>query len=255
MKSDKKNTKLMLKNFKRNKVNTKFIEFDKNHHNDYTRIDIALNGDNTLYEHSDISKSYSEEMIKNNAELIKNADYVVMQLKVPNKVTRELFKICKKQNVKTVLTPCRPFKARNNPRFIEDATYITCNLKEATEIFGIEENGNFVFGTKELNNILRRYPNKLIVTLGKKGVKWFDGKKICFEKSIEVDRVIDTTGAGDTFCGNFVSCLQSGEALQIAIRKGICASAIKIQKAGTQDGMPTKKERDKLYRKIYTNED
>ena len=251
MKEDKKNTKLMIKNFKKNKINIKHIEFDKNHHNDYTRVDVSANGDNILSEHPDISNSFSKDFVRKNVDLIRNAEYVLMQLKVPNDVTKELFKVCKKYGVKTVLTPCRTIKEKKNPNFVESATYVTCNQKEVAEIFGNGENN---LTNKQLNEILRKYPNKLIVTLGKNGVKWFDGKKICFEKSIKMSKVLDTTGAGDTFCGNFVASLSDGLSIRESIRKGICASTLKIQKIGTQDGMPLKKERDKLYNEIYSNE-
>jgi len=252
MKEDKLLTNLILKNIKKNKINKKFIEFDKNHHNDYTRIEVSSDGDNKLIESSDISKTFNKTFVSKHKELIKNASFVIIQLKVPDVVTKEIFRLCKMFNVKTVLTPCRPQKARKNWRFIEEATHITCNKKEFYEVFA-ESNQN-KYDEDFLNKTLKKYPNKLIVTLGEKGVKWFDGKRVCFEKAIKAERVIDTTGAGDTFCGNMVSCLNEGESLRNAIRKGICASTLKIQVAGTQEGMPKKKERDALYSKVYSKE-
>lgn len=252
MKEDKFLTKLMLKNIKKNKISKKFIEFDKNHHNDYTRVEVSSNGDNKLIEYPDISKTFNKDFIFKHKELIKNASYVVIQLKVPVVVTKEIFRLCKMFNVKTVLTPCRPQKARKNWSFIEDATYITCNKKEFYEVFAETQQNKS--DEDFLNKTLKKHPNKLIVTLGARGVKWFDGKRVCFEKAIKAEKVIDTTGAGDTFCGNMVTCLNEGESLRIAIRKGICASTLKIQVAGTQEGMPKKKERDALYNKVYSKE-
>jgi len=43
-------TKMHLRNLKKNKVCTKYIGFDSELLNDYTRIKIASNGDNTLME-------------------------------------------------------------------------------------------------------------------------------------------------------------------------------------------------------------
>ena len=83
------------------------------------------------------------------------------------------------------------------------------------------------------------------------GELYFDGKKIVFEKALEGLKVVDTTGAGDTFCANFVSVLFEGGDLQTAVRKAICSSSIKIQKKGTQTGMPKKRQRDKLFFETY----
>ena len=49
--------------------------------------------------------------------------------------------------------------------------------------------------------ILRKYPNKLIITQGENGVKYFDGGEIITVPCIKVE-VQDTTGAGDTFCAS-----------------------------------------------------
>lgn len=247
MKSDKKSTKLHLKNLRKNKIDTKYIGYDPNYHNDFTEITIAPNGDNFLNEKIDISGQFTLDYIEKNKKILENAEFVLLQMKVPIETTRKVIQICKNAGVKTVLTPCRPKKANENMDIIEDADIITCNEKEAREIFTHEEK----LSLKNLDLILKKYPNKLIVTLGKKGVRYFDGKKIVFEKGIKIKDVKNTTGAGDTFCGNLVACLVDGDKLNVAIRKAICSSTLKIKISGTQNGMPTKKERDLLYKKIY----
>ena len=245
-------TKELLKVYRKNKICTKFIELDNAHRNDYTKVNIAIDGDNRLDEFLDISQTFDANFAKKWEKIIKNAKYVVLQLKVPNEFTKEIYDICKKNNVKIVLTPCRPEKLKKDFDLIENADIVTCNLREATEIFGKKVGREIKFETKDLNSVLKKYPNKLIVTLGKRGVKWFDGKKFCFEKSIKLKTVEDTTGAGDTFCGNLVACLFSGDELGVAIKKAICASTLKIQHTGTHDGIPNKKERDMLYRNFYS---
>ena len=63
--------------------------------------------------------------------------------------------------------------------------------------------------------------------------------------------MIDTTGAGDTFCANFVASLMTNSSICEAVQKGICASTIKIQTHGTQNGIPKKKETNKLFNKEF----
>ena len=247
LKSEIKHTKAHIKNLKRNKVITKFIEFDFKTRNDYTNVIISKNGDNELLEKVDISQNVDVEYVRKNKKLLQNASYVLIQMKVPVEVTREIIQICNAAGVKIVLTPCRIKKMLDNLDLIEKVDYITCNQKEASLIFG--KDGKL--SASELNSVLKRYPNKLIVTLGGKGVKFFDGKKIIYEKAIQNLNVIDTTGAGDTFCSNFVSSLFEGDTYLVAVRKAICSSSIKIQSKGTQNGMPYKKARDKFYLETF----
>ena len=249
-KEEKSLTKSHIKNLKKNKVSTKYVAFDKEHRNDYTNVVIGLNGDNTLNEVIDISQSFTVDYVRKHKKLIEGAKYVLLQMKVPVDVTKEIISICKNAGVKTVLTPCRMEKIKANMDIIEKVDYITCNSKEVQEIFG--KQGSLT--ATQLNSVLKKYPNKLIATLGGDGVKFHNGKKVVHEKAIKISNVVDTTGAGDTFCANLVSSLMTGDDLQTAVRKGICASTIKIQITGTQTGMPKAKERDKLFAKIYKGE-
>jgi len=243
---EEKDTKNIIKNFKKNKVITKYIDFD-NYRNDYTKVTISKNGNNKLDEFWELSQHIDEDYVLKNKDIIENAKFALIQLKVPIKSTLSFIEICKKAKVKVVLTPCRTQKAKDNFEVIEKADFITCNEKEVKEIFGNDGK----LSSKELDSVLKKYPNKLIVTLGGKGVKFFDGQKVQMIKALNIENVIDTTGAGDTFCGNFVSALMDGQPIIEAIKKGICASSIKIQTHGTQNGIPKKKERDKLYNQIF----
>ncbi len=243
---EEKDTKKIIKNFKKNKVNTKYIGFDK-YRNDYTKVTISKNGNNKLDEFMEISQQIDENYILKNKSIIEKADYALIQLKVPITSTLAFIDVCKQTNVKIVLTPCRANKVREHYEVIENVDFITCNEKEVNDIFG----NNKKLTSKELDEVLKKYPNKLIVTLGGKGVKFFDGKKVHMIKALDIENVVDTTGAGDTFCANFVSALMENHSIIEAIKKGICASSIKIQTHGTQNGIPKKKDRDKLYTKVF----
>ena len=246
-KEEKKDTKRHLKNLKKNKINTKYLGYNDKFKNDVTFVTVDKNGNNSFKEEISMSSNFSVEYIRKNEEVIKNASIVLLQMKVPIETTREIIKICKKNGVKTILTPCRIEKTKANADILEDIDFITCNENEARMIF----TNSSKLKMSELDDVLKKYPNKLIVTLGGKGVRFFDGKKIVFEKSLKVDNVLDTTGAGDTFAGNLAEAIFNGKSLQEAVRRGICASTIKIQTIGTQTGMPYKKQRDLLYNKTY----
>ena len=80
-------------------------------------------------------------------------------------------------------------------------------------------------------------PN-VVVTLGAHGARARCGKAQCVQTGFAVTAV-DTTAAGDTFCGAFVAQLASGADWQPALRVACAAAALACTMAGAQDSIPT----------------
>ena len=78
--------------------------------------------------------------------------------------------------------------------------------------------------------------NKIIVTLGSKGVGYADNGEIHTVSGFKVEPV-DTTGAGDTFNGAFATAIVNGKSLADALHYGNAAAALSIQRLGAQGGM------------------
>ncbi len=76
------------------------------------------------------------------------------------------------------------------------------------------------------------------VTLGAKGVYWFDGKTVHHAASPKV-AVVDTLAAGDTWHGALALGLAQGQNLQGAIHFASCAAALKCTRRGGRLGIPT----------------
>ena len=67
--------------------------------------------------------------------------------------------------------------------------------------------------------------------------------------SYEVD-VVDTTGAGDAFCGAFAATLSQGEDLQSAVRWGCAAGALSCTKLGAEPALPHRAAIESLVRAV-----
>ena len=78
---------------------------------------------------------------------------------------------------------------------------------------------------------------KLIATLGGDGVMFFDHDVITL-KVPYVEKVVDTTGAGDTFAGNLAHRLVMGMELKDAVNESMHAASYKTQYPTAQAGMP-----------------
>lgn len=94
-----------------------------------------------------------------------------------------------------------------------------------------------------LEDIGRKYPKAVIVlTAGKNGAYCLDSERNVFFAPIVDYPVVDTTGAGDTFCGYFLASRALGkdcsESLMIASR----ASGIAVSRRGAMESMPSADE-------------
>jgi sulfofructose kinase len=79
------------------------------------------------------------------------------------------------------------------------------------------------------------------VTLGAKGVYWFDGSSLNHAPSPKV-AVVDTLAAGDTWHGALALGLAQGQALKDAIDYASRAAALKCTRRGGRLGIPTQEQ-------------
>ena len=105
-----------------------------------------------------------------------------------------------------------------------------------------------MFGGEDRSEVLARFPNKLLITEGKNGVRYFNGIKEEVVPAYVVEP-LDTTGAGDTFNAAFAVAVAEGREIDEALRFANCAAAISITKFGAQGGMPTRDEMGEGLRK------
>lgn len=230
----------ILENLVYNNVITNNVEMIEGLNNDCSNIIIdEKTKDNEIIRFTGAVDSFTPEMIKLYKNVFLHSKIVVAQMKVPKQVSVELINFCYEHKIPLIITPCRPQKLyvgdEGNSELIDKITYITANRSECTTIFG----------TENIEECVAKYPNKLIVTLGENGVMYHDGVNLVHIPSIEINNLEDTTGAGDTFNGNFAVSLISGYSLKDAVTRAQFASSMKIQKKGAQDGMPFKEELDK----------
>lgn len=79
------------------------------------------------------------------------------------------------------------------------------------------------------------------MTLGKEGAIYYDGEEVQHISAILAE-AMDTTGAGNTFNGDFGYALAKGVEIKEAISFATLASHLSVQKFGAQVGMPTLEE-------------
>lgn len=220
--------KAILQNFKENGVHTDHVE-PVTYTESGTAHIILAEGDNSIVVVKGANDHVTPAYVEKIQHVIRESDIVLIQQEVPEETVEYVSNLCHELGVPLLLNPA-PARALSD-NVIEKAAYLTPNEHEALVLF----NG------LSREEALKRYPNKVFITEGKRGVRYYDGEKEVLVPSYEVEAV-DTTGAGDTFNAAFAVALAEGknfkESLQLANR----AASLSVTKFGAQGGMPTREE-------------
>lgn len=78
----------------------------------------------------------------------------------------------------------------------------------------------------------------VIITLGAAGIVWSCGEVVSFQPAFIVNPV-DTTAAGDTFCGAFAARFVAGDSLTDAMQYASAAAALSTLMMGAQTSIPS----------------
>ncbi len=222
----------IINNLKQNQVNTEYLSQLENAASGTAHITLA-EGDNSIVVIPAANMQLTPAMIDATFELIRSADIVMVQQEIPISVIEHVSKICHDLGVKLLLNPA---PIREIPAsVINAASYITPNEHEAVALFpGLSLEGS-----------LAKNPHKLIVTQGKNGALYHDGKEQVLVAGFKVS-AIDTTGAGDTFNAAFAVAIAEGKSFGESIRFANAAAALSVQKLGAQGGMPYREEVERM---------
>lgn len=218
----------ILENFRANAVNTQNVK-PVTHLESGTAHIILAEGDNSIVVVEAANREVTPAYVDEAAEVIRDADIVLIQQEIPEGTVVHVSTLCAEFGTPLLLNPA---PARTLPQeVIDNAAYITPNEHEA----------EILFQGMSPAQALRQYPNKLFITEGSKGVRYFDGTEEILVPTYKVE-AIDTTGAGDTFNAAFAVALAEGKALQESIRFANRAASLSVTKFGAQGGMPTRNE-------------
>ncbi len=121
-----------------------------------------------------------------------------------------------------------------------------CDFHKVSIFLMNEIEGEMMTGFKEPNQILdymkKEFPKaKVVLTLGGDGVRYQDPNQSLKQGIFKV-KAVDTTAAGDTFTGYFVSGLLQEMAMQKILERCAKASAIAVSRQGATASIPTAEE-------------
>lgn len=196
------------------------------HESTGTATIVLSDGDNRIIVAPGANKYVTPELVKNKQEIILSCDIILMQFEIPVETIEYTVELAYKHGIPVVINPAPYNKILEN--VVEKATFITPNESEHS---AMKQSIDTLYIKK-----------KIIETKGEYGVAFTlpDGK----EKTISSfqTKVKDTTGAGDTFNGAFVTEYAKEKDIEKAIEFANAAASLAVEKIGAQEGMPTRAE-------------
>lgn len=229
----------ILEDFKVAHIDTSYIIKTAEAKTGQAFITVNAEGQNTIYVYGGANMTMTPEDVINAKDAIINADFVVAQLEVPIPAIISAFEIAKAHGVTTVLNPA-PAKALPN-ELLSLIDIIVPNETEAELLSGIKVT-NEQSMKDNANYFLSIDIKTVLITLGKQGTYFATKNQSQHIEAYKVN-AIDTTAAGDTFIGAFVSRLnKSQDNLADAIDFGNKASSLTVQKHGAQASIPLLEE-------------
>ncbi len=144
--------------------------------------------------------------------------------------TIEALRIAEKYGLKSSWDPGRVLASQGLEKMkpvVSRVNVVFLNHKEATMLTGIED---YKQAAKE---IASTGPETVVVKRGEKGVYIYSRELEDEIPAYRVEKVIDTTGAGDAFASGFITGLLKGYSLRKALQYGNAVAALKISSLGS----------------------
>lgn len=201
-------------------------------------IQVAQSAENSIVIASGANAYLDEQIVRQNEAQIAQSACLLMQLETPLSAVTLAAQIAKKHGVQVVLNPAPAQPLPDSLLTLIDI--ITPNETEAEILTGVRVTDE-QSAVKSAEVFHQKGISCVIITLGAKGVFISRNGENHIIKGFSV-QAVDTTAAGDTFNGGFVTALLEGQSFEAAIRFAQAAAAISVTRPGAQPSIPTKQE-------------
>lgn len=217
---------------KENGVNTEFIRQIPGPCG-HTVIQVDENGQNCILLFGGSNRSMTKEFVDTVLDSFEEGDIILLQNEI-NELDYIIDRAYEK-HMMIILNPS-PF----------DNALENCDLSKISLFLMNEIEGFQITGEKEPDKILAKvkalYPKaKVVLTLGGDGSVYQDETGI-YRQGIFKVKAVDTTAAGDTFTGYFISSIIDGLPVQDGLELAAKASAIAVSRPGATASIPLRSE-------------
>ena len=223
-------------------IKTDYIFSDPKHPSGVALITVDAQGENCIVVASGANASLSPSDIDKASAEIESSDLILMQLEIPIETVEYVAEKAQKKDIKVILNPA-PARALSD-NLLKNLYIIIPNKSEAEILSGIKVTD--IESAKIAANIISsKGVNIVVITLGSQGALIKEYDDFLFVDALKVE-ALDTTAAGDTFCGAVCVGLSEGKSILESVKLAARAAAITVTRMGAQSSIPYRSELSSL---------
>ncbi|WP_302562350.1 ribokinase [Phocaeicola coprocola] len=229
--------------FEEEDIDTSYILSDNNFPSGVALIFVDNKAENCIAVAPGANGSLSPVDIQASEKAIDESDVVLMQLEIPIETVCFTAQLASEKGKMVILNPApAPAPGVLTRELLQHIYLIIPNETEAEIISGISVN-DYPSAVAAARKIIGMGANNVIITLGSKGALLCNAESEELIPAIPV-KAVDTTAAGDCFCGALTQAIAEGRALIDAVKFAAKAAAISVTRHGAQSSAPYRAEVD-----------
>ena len=206
-------------------------------------IQVNAEGQNCIVIFGGANRRLTADYVRKGLDKGEKGDYVLLQNETSE--TGTIISEAAARGMKVVFNPS-PLTEDIEKLPLDKVSVFILNEIEGAQLSGVSAESSY---SEILDALCRRYPKaEMVLTLGSQGVICrVDGKD--YTHGIFKVRSVDTTAAGDTFCGYYLAGRCAGLDIPETLKRASAASAIAVSRAGAAPSIPTAAEVDEFLEK------
>ena len=228
----------MVANFERDGIDTSHIFHETDVPSGTALIMVGESGNNYLGVAPGANYRLTPERVDTKRSLIAASAVVLLQYEIVSQTVERVLEIAREEQTPVLFNfaPARTFPTER----LSLVHTLVVNESEAAALAGrpVETEDDARSAAKTLRAM---GPQVVIVTLGAAGSLVSSGDGVVHVPAYPVD-AIDTTAAGDTYCGSLATALAEGRPLDEAVRFASAAAALSVRRMGAQPSTPWRAE-------------
>ena len=231
-----------IKSFNSDRIDSSLISRDREEPSGIALVFVDEDGRNSIAVAAGANAKLSRKDIEKSEDAIAAADILLMQLEIPMDTVLAAAQIADANDVRVILNPAPAQKLPS--KLLKFVSILTPNEFEAEELTGIKITDHRSASSAG-ESLLDQGAGTVLITLGARGT-FIAAEGIRESVPGFSVRAVDSTGAGDVFCGALAVALSENKQLSDAVTFANAAAAISVTRLGAQPSIPRRREIEKF---------